>query len=220
MITFPVGSARQIITEISQKKKVLDEDTSPLIDGSLPEPGPYDSSEDTVTSATRPSNGFREQQFFFTTTLLHQPVRVLELGTGVGISSAYIASAIKATGVRGAVSTIDASPYKIKLAKRLHDDLQLDNIEYVVGRFADVLPDVLPDLGGVDMALVDGAHDPKSMWSFYDAIIEAAVSGALLLFTGIAGSEQLSRTWHRMRTDPRTYASSELGGIGLIYKAS
>jgi predicted O-methyltransferase YrrM len=219
MTVFPAGRGRQIINEISSKKKLMDEDNSPLVDGSLPEPGPFDSQDDTVASATKPSNGWREQQFFFSCTLMHRPTFVLELGTGVGMSSAYIAAAIKAAGVEGKVQTIDASPYKIRLAQRLHADLALDNVTYTVGRFADVLPDLLSSRDGIDMALIDGAHDPKSMWTFYESIIEAVVPGALLIFTGIAQSELLTRTWQRIRSDERTYASSELGGIGLVYRA-
>ena len=111
-------------------------------------------------------------------------------------------------------------PTRFRLAQRLHADLGLNNVDYTVGLFRDVLPEVLERMGGVDMALIDADHDLKGTWSLYEQIIEAATSGALLIFTDVVGrNEGVTAAWRRIQNDERTYAFAQLGTLGFVYKA-
>jgi predicted O-methyltransferase YrrM len=212
------GSAK--INEIVSHKHRWDVDETPLIDGSLPQPGPFDQESDTVASATKSSEGWKELQFIYSCVLLKKPSLVLELGTNVGFSSAYIGSALKALGRQGRIHTVDASPYKMRLAKKLHEQLGLNNVDYTVGLFYEVLPGLLSQLKGVDLAFIDGQHEYKATWDFFEMISEVAAPGALLIFDDISGySEGMDRVWRQVRADPRVFASSELGNIGLVLKA-
>ena len=220
MPTLQLLTPKQIIAEIARLKRELDNDTTPLIDGSFPTPGPFDGEQDTVASATKPSQAFTVQQFLFAYALRLRPQKVLDIGTNVGISAAYLAAAMACAGSEGIVHTIDASPYKIRLAQRLHADLGLNNVDYTVGLFRDVLPEVLERMGGVDMALIDADHDLKGTWSLYEQIVEAATSGALLIFTDVVGrNEGVTAAWRRIQNDERTYAFAQLGTLGFVYKA-
>ena len=145
------GFGKTAVESIARWKHGWDADTRPLIDGSLDSAGPFDRQEDTIASACKSSEGWREQQFIYTTVLLQRPQNFLEIGTNVGVSAAYIASALRAAGTNARIHTIDASPYKLRLAKQLHQHLGLDNVTYVQGLFYDVLPSVIEELNEIHM---------------------------------------------------------------------
>lgn len=206
---------RDKIMQIVKIKHQWDDDTSPLIDGTLPAPGPFDRDSDTVASASKSSEGWREQAFIHSCVLMASPKTVLEIGTNVGVSSAYIASALKARG-SGRVHTIDASPYRVRMAKRLHKELDLDNVDYTIGLFYEVLPKVLESLPPIDMAFVDGQHEYQATVDFYDMIARRSAPGAVLLFDDIFYSDGMKRAWSEIQANPRCFAVSELGNIGIM----
>ena len=218
--TLTLGFGLSKINEIVSHKHQWDVNDAPLIDGTLPAPGPFDQDSDTIASATKSSEGWKELQFVYNCVLLKRPSLVLELGTNVGFSAAYIASAMRATGVNGRFHTVDASPYKIRLARSLHQQLGLANVEYTVGLFYDVLPGLLNDMQGLDLAFIDGQHEYKATWDSFEMISAVAAPGALMIFDDISGySEGMDRAWRQVRSDPRVFYASELGNIGLAIKS-
>lgn len=72
----------------------------PLVDGSLGEPGPYDG-ERSVGDACKASRPPQPSLFMYLLIREFAPSRVVELGTNLGISSAYQAAALQANGNDG-----------------------------------------------------------------------------------------------------------------------
>ena len=62
------------------------------------------------------SKGRRFATFLYLLAREFKPQLALELGTNVGISSAYQAAALKLNG-RGKLVTLESSPYRLRLAK-------------------------------------------------------------------------------------------------------
>ncbi len=79
-------------------------DHSPLVDGTLGEPGIYDVGE-TVSGACSRSKRPRAARMLFRMIRELRPKQVIELGTNVGVSAAYIAAALKENG-EGAESSL------------------------------------------------------------------------------------------------------------------
>jgi predicted O-methyltransferase YrrM len=206
------------ILEIQAKKRQWDEDDTPIVDGTLPNPGPFDSLTPTVKLSARASETWQALERVYHLVLLCEPVVVLEMGTNVGFSTAYIATALKAVGKGGKIQTLDASPYKLRLAKRMHQELGLDNVDYTCGLFYDVLPTVLEAMGEkIDLAFVDGQHEYKPTFDFFEAISAKAARGSILLFDDIDGySEEMDQVWMRIKKDDRVYSSTQFGNIGLV----
>ncbi len=71
-----------------------------------------------------------------------EPGTCLELGTNMGISAAYQASALKLNGA-GRLITLEGEDARAVLARRNLGQLGLENVEVVLGQFRDTLPAVL-----------------------------------------------------------------------------
>ncbi|MDX1739801.1 MAG: hypothetical protein R3178_00845 [Rhodothermales bacterium] len=74
-----------------------------------------------------------------------RPSSCLELGTCLGISAAYIASALDANG-HGRLTTLEGGKDLSRVASINFSRIGLENTRFVTGRFSEVLPDVLPEI--------------------------------------------------------------------------
>jgi len=110
-------------------------DNSPVVDGSLGPAGPYDEGQ-SIADVCRVSKPPRSARLLYSLAAEYRPQTVLELGTNVGISAAYLAAA------GGQVTTFEASPYRLRLARILHQQLGLE-LGYVQGLFDETLPSTL-----------------------------------------------------------------------------
>jgi len=124
--------------EIERLRTSMLLDDSPLIDGSLGEGGRYDQDQ-TVADACRVSKPRNSARLLYSVTHEYRPTTLIELGTNVGISSAYLAAA------GGRVTTLESSPYRLRLAQKLHDQIGL-KIDYVQGLFDETLASALAKL--------------------------------------------------------------------------
>lgn len=183
----------------------------PLVDGTLPEPGLYDL-RFTVGEACAVSKPPRAARALHAFAREFQPRRVLELGTNLGISTAYLAAALRPGG---RVVTLEGSPYRVRVAREVHAQLGLRGIEYRVGLFADTLDDALAALGAVELVFIDGHHQYAPTLAYFEAIWKHAAPGAVFLFDDIRWSRGMRRAWARLRRDPRFAVTADLGILGV-----
>ncbi|MBL0127082.1 MAG: class I SAM-dependent methyltransferase [Flavobacteriales bacterium] len=152
----PAGGELEDINAIeAQRRKYLSRNDQ-LVDGTLGDGGLYDN-EVTIREAFGVSKSPKPAIFLYMLIRALKPSTVLELGTNTGISSAFIASALKRNG-EGRVVTLDASSYRQRLAREMHQNLGLTNVSYVNGLFTDTLDSVLSDMREIDLAFIDGHH--------------------------------------------------------------
>ena len=148
-----------------------------------------------------------------------QPALCLELGTCVGIASAYMASALRLNGAGGQVITLEGAPGAAAVAESNFRDLGLDNITVVVGPFQETLGVVVAEHPGFGFVFIDGHHDEQATWDYFNQIEPALVDGAVVVFDDIAWSEGMGRVWRRLAADPRMAHACDLRHLGVcIYR--
>ena len=205
------------LVEIQEQKRAWDQDSRPLMDGSLPEKGAFDSATDTIASVVRASETWQTLQIIYNLCIIQKPNFVLELGMNLGISTVYIAAALKALGNGRFIHTVDASPYKVKHAKEMHLRLGLDNVKYTAGLFYDVLDEVLNESPVIDMAFIDGQHEYEPTLKFFTDISQKARVGSLLLFDDVAGySTEMDAAWSDIKNHDSVHSWAEFGQIGWV----
>jgi predicted O-methyltransferase YrrM len=141
-----------------------------------------------------------------------KPERIIELGTNVGISSAYMAAALADAG-RGTLVTLEASPARSQVARRMHQSLGLTQVEYVLGLFDQTLESALGE--PVDFAFIDGHHQYEPTLDYFDRIWAKSKEGAVFVFDDIRWSLGMERAWNRLKTDPRLRVVVDLCGFGV-----
>ncbi len=143
-----------------------------------------------------------------------RPSICVELGTCLGVSSAYIASALDLNG-RGRLITVEGGKDLSRVASINFSRLGLANTRFVTGRFTDVLPELLPEVGPIDLAHVDGHHDASATKDYFHLILEYTAPEAIMVFDDIRWSRDMRDSWHSLRSHPRVTCSLDLFTFGI-----
>lgn len=147
-----------------------------------------------------------------------KPRRVLELGTNIGISAAYIATALRYVG-SGGLTTLEASGVRLRLARSFLAELGIEDVDLVEGYFEEVLDPVLDRLGRVDVAFVDGHHQRDPTVAYFERIRSHMDAGGLMVFDDIRWSDGMREAWETIAGSPATAFPVDLGRTGLIVLA-
>ncbi len=164
--------------------------------------------------AKRASQSSESAKVLFALTRAHQPSSGVELGTCVGISSAYQATALALDGT-GTLVSLERYATLGEVARRQFENLGLSNVEVVVGTFQDELPGVL-GRQPIDYAFIDGHHDEKATLRYFNQFLGVATHGALFVFDDIHWSEGMTRAWSRVQEHPRVRWSTESDRFGIV----
>lgn len=143
-----------------------------------------------------------------------KPNQVLEMGTSVGMSTAYQAAALH-LNERGELTTIEGSKSVASVAKNYTNSIDLSNFNIKVGRFQDELPVVLENTEQFDMVFVDGHHDGDATLQYFDLIYPHLSADAVLIFDDIHWDEDMNEAWQTIKTDERTSTTIDVGRMGI-----
>jgi predicted O-methyltransferase YrrM len=152
-------------------------------------------------------------RILFQITEHYQCQHILELGTSLGISSAYTAS----TARNKNVITLEGDPNIAKVAQTMHQKAGLNNIKIITGPFAETLAPTLMDLPGIDLAFIDGHHQYEATKKYFDQIIEKCHAGSIIILDDIYWSEGMTRAWEEVIKHPKVSLTIDLYDIGILF---
>lgn len=152
-------------------------------------------------------------QLLFRIVDRYSPDNILELGTSLGITTAYLASAKK----NAAVITMEGAGAVAALAKQNFKKLQLDNIEMVEGNFDETLSDVMKRTKKLDLAFIDGNHRLEPTVRYFKELLPAVHEYSVLIFDDIHWSKEMEQAWETIKEDPSVTLSIDLFFIGLVF---
>jgi len=205
-----------VFDEIERERGALARRSDPLVDGTLEGVGPYD--RGSVSDAEKDSKSPRDCRLLYNLVRAFEPHCVIELGTNIGISGAYMAAALKDCGKGGHLTTLEGSPYRMRLAKELHTRLNLDGVAYRQGMFANTLQPVLDELPPIDVAFIDGHHQYEPTLRYFDLIARHASPTCVFIFDDIGWSDGMKKAWSELRADPRLPITTTFAGLGIALK--
>jgi predicted O-methyltransferase YrrM len=206
------------VQRIEEERKRLLKQTEALIDGSAGEGGPFDKAV-SVQQACRVSKRREQATLLLVLARVMNPKSVIELGTNVGISSAYIASGLALNAEGGKLVTVDASPYRLKLARQVHSNLGMHNIDYIEGMFSDVLSEALQRAGKIDLAFIDGHHRFQPTMEYFERVLQHAAADAVFVFDDIRWSGGMKRAWSALKVDQRLGLVVDLYSMGVCIRS-
>ena len=143
-----------------------------------------------------------------------QPEVVLELGTAVGISAAYQSAAQKLNG-HGRTISLEGNQSFADLAAGNLDELGLDNVKIVCGRFADTLSTVSEKEKPLSYVFIDGHHDEVATIEYFEILIPSLAAKSLVIFDDISWSDGMRRAWQRVTEHDQCAVSVDLEWLGL-----
>ena len=149
---------------------------------------------------------FRLSQYF-------QPGFILELGTSVGLSTAYL----KAGWPECNVLTIEGSQEVADEARRNFNLLGFAGIIQRTGNFDDLLPGILAESPSPDLVFIDGNHRKEATLNYFNQILQHIKPSSVIIFDDIHWSDGMQEAWKEIRRNQKVRVSVDLFSVGILF---
>ncbi|MCY7422425.1 MAG: class I SAM-dependent methyltransferase [Chitinophagaceae bacterium] len=152
-------------------------------------------------------------QLLFRIANYYKSKTIVELGTSLGVTTAYLASA----NPSGKVLTFEGADEVSNIASQNFEHLGLNNIEVIEGNFDNTLIGALQKLSSVDLAFVDGNHRKEPTLNYFYQLLEKANESSIFIFDDIHWSKTMEEAWDEIRHHASVTLSIDLFFIGLVF---
>lgn len=140
----------------------------------------------------------------------YQPGSCLELGTNLGFSTLYQASACP----RGHFTSLEGAPALAEIAGRHFDEFGLE-IDLRVGEFGDSLEKLLSEGLRFDYVLLDGNHRREATVDYFELLEQRMNPGGILIVDDINWSEGMREAWKIIQQKESVSVSIDLFWMGI-----
>lgn len=143
---------------------------------------------------------------------LENPGRILELGTSLGISTAYLQA-----GAPGAkVITVEGDPELAKFAAHTFDDLGMNQINLIISTFEDYFKHI-PDDSKLDIVFLDGNHVSTALIHYYEKLKARITPRTIVIIDDIYWSDDMQYGWKKLINMPEVTQSVDCFQFGILF---
>jgi predicted O-methyltransferase YrrM len=151
-------------------------------------------------------------QLLFRMVKYYQPKTIVELGTSLGVTTSYLASAANAT-----VYTFEGASEVAAAARKNFENLSLKNIHLIQGNFDDTLSTQLKGLPAVDFAFIDGNHRKQPTLNYFYQLLEKSNENSIFVFDDIHWSKEMEEAWKEIQSHTAVTLTIDLFFIGIVF---
>jgi len=141
-----------------------------------------------------------------------RPSVIIELGTGLGISTAYLA----AGAPEARLLSIEADWQKSDYARKLMVSLGFANVEIVTGLFDDLIANAPECKNEKVLVFLDGNHRYDSTIRYLNHFLESASKELLMILDDIHWSGEMERAWKEIVKLNEVRVSLDLFFLGVL----
>jgi predicted O-methyltransferase YrrM len=152
-------------------------------------------------------------QLLFRLVKHYQPKTIVELGTSLGVTTAYLAKANPAAQML----TIEGSKDIAAIAAGNFAALHLQNIELQTGNFDDLLPSVIHHLSAIDLAYIDGNHRYEPTVRYFTQLLPSLHNHSILVFDDIHWSAEMETAWYEIQQHPAVQCTVDIFFLGFVF---
>lgn len=164
-----------------------------------------------VKNTRRPVNYAR---IFFRLANRFSPGRILELGTSLGLTTAYLALA----NSKSTITTLEGCPNTATYSANNWSKLKISNVVLIQGEFGQTLPKVLYKSKPLDMVFIDGHHQKSSTIKYLDMILPYTHEDSIIIMDDIHWSPGMQQAWSEIIKKDEVSVSIDLFYLGLLFR--
>ncbi|WP_022822609.1 O-methyltransferase [Hymenobacter norwichensis] len=143
-----------------------------------------------------------------------QPRTILELGTSLGLTTAYLAAADS----RSRVLTFEGCLNTANVARQTFEQLHLSNVELVEGNLDETLAPTLASLTEpLDFAFFDGNHRYEPTLRYFNLCAAHRTERSVFVLDDIHWSADMERAWIDVQQHPEVRLTIDLFFVGLVF---
>jgi predicted O-methyltransferase YrrM len=202
------------LKDIEKLKKALIRNKETVQLNHLGAKSTYLSSTTTVSAISKiSSSNSTKGSILFKLARFAQPNNIIELGTNLGLGTAYLAKG----NLNSEVITIEGNEQLHSIAKKNLNHLGLHHVKSVHALFDDVFLDLLRNNKAVDMVFVDGNHTYEATLRYFKNSLPYMSEKGIIIFDDIYWSREMHRAWEEIKKNERVTATVDIYTMGIIF---
>ena len=138
---------------------------------------------------------------------------LLELGTSLGLTTAYLARARP----QAVVHTLEGCPNTLDYARQHFERLGCSNIKTHSGDIAERLPEVLVGLPRIDFLLMDANHRYRPTLAYFTLCLPKLHADSVVVVDDIYWSKEMTAAWNALKARPEVSTSVDIFTMGLLF---
>ncbi|MCQ2312566.1 MAG: class I SAM-dependent methyltransferase [Paludibacteraceae bacterium] len=146
---------------------------------------------------------------------MNRPLRIIELGTSLGITTAYLATAAK----DNEVITFEGNEPTLEIAKLNWSKLALSNIEAIVGNIDSTLDKsrICAKEEMIDFVFMDANHQYEPTLRYFDILVQKVHNKSIIVVDDIYHSPEMHRAWQTLKKHPQVTSSIDCYAFGILF---
>ncbi len=142
-----------------------------------------------------------------------KPNNIIEMGTSLGIGTAYLAS----FNSQIPIISIDHNSDVQKIAQSITEQLKINNVTYVSKDFDEALDSILKEHTSLDFIFIDGNHKGDAIQHYYKRLKTHIHNRSVIIFHDIHWSKDMNTAWQDIFNDSDVTVSIECYNMGILF---
>ena len=142
-----------------------------------------------------------------------KPENMMELGTSLAISTAYEASGNK----KSKFISLEGCANTAAIAKQNLSQLQLNNVEIIIGNFDNTFSQALQKFETIDYVFFDGNHKKIPTMKYFNECLSKINQHSFFVFDDINWSPEMQQAWTEICANKNVTISIDLFKMGIIF---
>ena len=138
---------------------------------------------------------------------------IFDLGTSLGITTAYLALASE----ESKVFTFEGCVETAQIAQQNFIKLGIKNIEVIIGNIDETLIEKIKTTSKIDFAFFDANHRYEPTIKYFEACLEKAHEESIFIFDDIHWSAEMEAAWETIKAHPSVTITIDLLWVGIIF---
>jgi predicted O-methyltransferase YrrM len=137
---------------------------------------------------------------------------IFDLGTSLGITTAYLAKA----NIRAHIYTFEGCPETARIAQENFKQLGINNVEIIVGDLNKTLKSQLNKIEKIDFAFFDANHRYEPTIEYFEKCLGKIHEETCFIFDDIYWSADMKKAWEYIKNHPQVTVSIDIFWVGIV----
>lgn len=152
-------------------------------------------------------------EFLFNLIQKYNYINILDLGTSLGITTAYLAKA----NPNANVFTFDGCNNCLSIAKKNFEKLEINNVKIIEGNIDITLLNIVETLNQIDLVFFDANHQYSSTMEYFELCLGKSRKGTCFVFDDIYWSDGMKKAWKEITQNNSVTFSIDLFYVGVVF---
>lgn len=153
-----------------------------------------------------------DAQLIFRLVNYYQPENLLELGTGPGLTTAYIGCAMP----KGSVTSVEGNGNLTGLAAKVMRMAGVNNVHLMHTNFSKAIKAYTQKHKRLDFLVIDGDHTYEATMNYYTSLASLLHEKSVVVLHDIHWSVEMEKAWYKITTKPDVKVVIDCFSMGIL----